>query len=77
MDSEDFCFRILSRYPILPGIQGEIGVIGILFGLLYVFNTCLTVYWITHQRFNAELGVERAARHVTCPPPFHLLLFHQ
>jgi hypothetical protein len=65
MDSEKFCYSILSRYPIFPGLHGEIGAIGLLFGSLYVFNTCLTVYWIMHQRFNAvELGVERAARHV-------------
>jgi hypothetical protein len=67
MDSEKFCFSLLSRYPIIPGIHNEIGVFGILFGLLYVFNTCLTVYWIMHQKFNAELGVERAARHVVFP----------
>ena len=65
MDSDDFCYSILSRYPIIPTLHNDIGVFGILFGLLYVFNTGLTVYWIMHQRFNAELGVERAARHVT------------
>jgi hypothetical protein len=67
MDSDKFCYSILSKYPILPSVNENIGVFGLLFGLLYVFNTGLTVYWIMHQRFNAELGVERAARHVSTP----------
>lgn len=65
MDSDKFCFSILSKYPIITGLNGDIGLVGFLFGSLYIFNTCLTIYWILHQRTSAELGVERAARHVS------------
>lgn len=65
MDSDKFCFSILSRYPIIKGLNGSIGIVGILFAGLYIFNTCLTIYWIFNQRVNGlNLGVERAARHV-------------
>lgn len=67
-DSDSFCYSILSKYPIInviPGLDGSIGVVGLFVGLLYFFNSGLTIYWIRHQKFNAEMGVERAARHVS------------
>jgi hypothetical protein len=66
-DSETFCYSILSKYPIInviPGLNGSVGVVALLVGLLYFFNSGLTIYWIKHQKLNAEMGVERAARHV-------------
>jgi len=69
-DSDEFCYSILSKYPVadtIPGLNGTIGVVALLVGLLYLFNSALTIYWIRHQKFHAELGIERAARHVVFP----------
>ena len=66
-DSDYFCYSILSKYPIIdviPGLDGSVGVVGLLVGMLYFFNSGLTIYWIRHQKYSAEMGIERAARHV-------------
>ena len=66
-DSDNFCYSILSKYPVIdviPGLDGSVGVVGLIVGLLYFFNSGLTIYWIRHQKSNAEMGIERAARHV-------------
>lgn len=62
-DSQNFCYSVMSKYPISQG-NSSVGIVPLLFGFAYIFNAALTMYWITHQKFHAELGVERAARHV-------------
>lgn len=71
MSSDDnICSDIFSAYPVkdyLPGIDGDVGIGGLVLGVLYFISAFITLYWIRRQRQKALQGMEGAAKEVIFP----------
>jgi hypothetical protein len=53
----DFCTNLSGYYPVhdyIPGLQTNIGIILLVAGLLNVFMSLVTVFWIRRQRYLAQ-----------------------
>lgn len=67
-DGDDLCYSILTKgriHDIVPIFSENIGAVGLLLGLFYAANACLTVYWIRKQKANVERGFEGSAKNVS------------
>ena len=68
-----YTWNSLRRY--LPGVESDVGIGGLILGVVYFCSACATLYSIRKNRQNALLGVEGAAMRVIFPIYLPLLFF--
>jgi hypothetical protein len=66
----NICYDFYSSYPAseyFPGVFGNVGIGGMIIGVVYFCSSAITIAWIRKQQHNALMGMEGAAKHVVFP----------
>eukprot|EP01035_Chromulina_nebulosa_P017731 gene17731-23323_t len=69
-ENQGICYDIIKAYPVndyIPFINSNVGVGEAIYGMAYLINAIVMVFWIYKQNTNAKKGIEGAALYVIFP----------
>jgi hypothetical protein len=70
VNSDFFCVQVFTSYPLkdyLPGVDGDVGIGGLILGLIYFVTAFVTFLNVRRNRQNALQGIEGASLRVIFP----------